>query len=92
MVTEDEGSQSSPTQRGEWAANTLMSMMIPIAWYTSNYHPFVIDTGRGCDERGYLNDKMMSDDTEQKTWACHGRYLYYLVAPAVSILAPRRKH
>lgn len=61
----------------------IYSMMIPTAWYAGGRSAVVLDTGRSCDDAGYLNGKKMSSLTEETPRVCHKKRLYYLVAPAV---------
>ena len=79
-----QGGWNDPIARIEWAQKVHYSMMIPVAWYDGNRHGFVLDTGRDCGSRGYLNGDKMASSTEEKTMVCRDNRLYYFVAPAVS--------
>lgn len=61
----------------------IYAMMIPTAWYSGGRSAVVLDTGKDCDDAGYLNGKKMSSKTEETARVCHNKRLYYLVAPAV---------
>jgi len=69
--------------RRNWAEKVIYSMLIPVVWYSADRHGVVLDTGKHCWDRGYLNGDKLSPYTEEKTWVCYKNKLYYFVSPSV---------
>ena len=47
----------NPEQRRRWAERMIYAIIIPTAWYAGGRSAVVLDTGKDCDEGGYLNGR-----------------------------------
>ncbi|KAK0655013.1 hypothetical protein B0T16DRAFT_383990 [Cercophora newfieldiana] len=62
------------------AEKVFFGYAIPVAWFQTGHHPFVLDSGFPCGTIDPI-DLHMTPDVQQRTWGCYDQKLYYLMEP-----------
>ncbi|KAL4745304.1 hypothetical protein BDW72DRAFT_211523 [Aspergillus terricola var. indicus] len=61
-------------------SKAFFAFATPAIWAASGRHPFVIDSGYGCDAQDPLDD-YLDEDTMHASYGCYNDKLYYIADP-----------